>query len=103
MPFNLISPLVDSLTGTAMEVVDAASAAPLNPVTLALAVAAGLVLGLLVMRVLSEVMGIADRCAQLAGEAVTNKVRQRALVSKASPVLPKIVKGNGAATGMSPQ
>lgn len=105
MPFNLISPLVDSLTGTAMEAVDTAAAAPLNPVTLTLAVAAGVVLGLLVVRCLLDAQALVNRCVQAVDTVVANKMRQRALAGKPtlSGTLTKGLKGRSATSVISAQ
>lgn len=103
MSLNPLSTLVDSLTATVTvtvtEAVEAAAAAPLNPVTLTLAVAAGLVLGLMIVRFLLDIEAVLSRC----GQALTTKARQSALVGKAKRSLSKNVEGRSAESATSAQ
>lgn len=103
MSLNPISPLVDSVASTVVEAVDAAAAAPLNPVTLALAVAAGLVLGLLVMRAVAELLEVANWCVQAAEKAVGGKIRQRALEGKSKRTLRETITGRATESEVSAQ
>lgn len=72
---SLAGGLIDPVVGA----VEAAAAAPLTPVTVALAVAAGIVLGVIVLRVLFDAMALVNRAVSAVAAAVSAKSTRRAL------------------------
>lgn len=103
MSSNPITPIIDDLTDPVMRAIEAAAAAPLTPVTVALAVAAGIVLGLLVMRAVAELLEVANWCVQAAEKAVGGKVRQRALEGKSKRTLRENITGRATESEVSAQ
>lgn len=78
--------LIDAGTAAAWRGLDAAAAAPMNPLTVALAVAAGLVLGMVALRLLTALMPLVSKVLLGGSAAAMTRAHSHAPWLKKVPV-----------------